>query len=102
MAAGIDVKYENTENDERKNDLVLELGEENMGQPGGDEPLFCHLMHYVRSLNGSLCGCGNLFHTWFNWTAYVNLAAAGSILITIWGYNLYESIIVSQTALTAL
>ena len=31
MAAGIDVKYENTENDERKNDLVLELGEENMG-----------------------------------------------------------------------
>lgn len=63
---------------------------------------FATLCIMFAAIIGACVGGGNIFHAWFNWKTDVNLVTMGFFLIMIWGCNLCESIIASQTALTAL
>lgn len=63
---------------------------------------FATLSILFAAMLGACVGGGMVFHEGFGWNTDTNLVAIGALLILLWGYNIAESIVASETAMIAL
>lgn len=61
-------------------------------------PYFATLSILFVALVGACSGAGRIFYEWFDWDVATNNVAMAYLFILIWGMNLCESIVASESA----
>ena len=65
-------------------------------------PYFGTLSILIVALSGALVGGDNILYAWFGWEMKISLIGTIGACLYLWGLNVGESIVATNTALTAL
>lgn len=77
--------------------LFHALEREIWGEKINANPYFATISIFAAALAGALFGGGRLFYEWFDWDVAVGNVAAAAFVVVVWGYDVAESIVASES-----